>query len=62
MILPLVALSIPPKRLRIVVFPAPLGPNITTNSPFSIANDTLWAAVILTSPIIYSFFTFLSSM
>ena len=44
------------------VFPAPLGHTITTNSPFSIANDTLWAAVILTSPIVYSFFTFFSSI
>ena len=39
--LPLLALSIPPKIFKIVVFPAPLGPNTTVSSPSSISKETL---------------------
>ena len=49
--LPPVNVSIPPKILRQVVFPAPLGPNIQTNSPFSISNEVSFNAFISTSPI-----------
>ena len=51
MTFPSVNVSIPPKMLRQVVLPAPLGPNIQTNSPFSISNEVSFNAVISTSPI-----------
>ena len=45
------ALSIPPSMLRMVVFPAPLAPTMTQNSPFSISKLTSSTALISTSPI-----------
>ena len=36
---PLVALSIPPRIFNTVVFPAPLGPTMTTNSPSFISKS-----------------------
>ena len=51
---PEVTLSIPPKTFSAVVFPAPLGPTITTNSPFSISKFALSNALMLFSPTIYS--------
>jgi len=59
---PEVALSIPPKILRVVVFPAPLGPTIATNSPLSILKLVLSKALITISPILYSLTTSLNSM
>ena len=59
---PLVAESIPPSMFRVVVFPAPLGPTITTSSPFSILKLALSSALIVISPILYSLHTFLNSM
>ena len=61
-ILPLVALSIPPNKFKIVVFPAPDGPTITTNSPLSILKSTPSEALISISPILYVFFTLSKTM
>ena len=40
------------------LYPAPLGPNTTANSPLSILKSTPFNALIFTSPILYIFFTF----
>ena len=45
---PEVAVSIPPRIFNTVVFPAPLGPTITTNSPFSMVKlipSTAWMVI-----------------
>ena len=59
---PLVTVSIPPKRFNKVDFPAPEGPNITTNSPLLISKDTLSKALSFFSPTLYVLVTFLSSI
>ena len=59
---PDVTWSIPPNIFKAVVFPAPLGPTITTNSPFSIEKLVLFNAFIIISPILYSLHTFLNSI
>ena len=41
---PDVGLSIPPKIFKAVVLPAPDGPSITTNSPFSMEKDVSFSA------------------
>ena len=41
---------LPPRMFSTVVFPAPLGPTITQNSPLSISKEILSAALIVTSP------------
>ena len=46
------------KNPRMVVFPAPEAPTMTQNSPFSISKSTSCRAVISTSPVLYTFFTF----
>ena len=62
MICPYVALSIPPIKLRRVVFPAPLAPTITTTSPFFISKETLSTASISMSPVLYLFTRFFISI
>ena len=49
---PLVKLSIPPKIFKQVVFPAPEGPKIQTNSPLFILKEVFESALISTSPIL----------
>ena len=48
--LPPLAVSMPPKIFKRVVFPAPLGPKITTNSPLFIPKFILSKAVIFIFP------------
>ena len=50
------------EEAAVVDFPAPLGPTITTSSPFSISKFALSNALMLFSPTIYSLTTFLNSM
>ena len=59
---PEVDVSIPPKILRAVVFPAPEAPKITANSPFSIEKFAQFRALILFSSEPYSFTTLLNSI
>ena len=48
---PLVTVSSPPTRFRMVVLPDPLGPTITSNSPAQISSETSRRASTATSPI-----------
>ena len=60
--LPLVTLSIPPSKLSSVDLPAPLGPSITTNSPFGILKFILFNALNVFSPILYDLTTSLKTI
>ena len=48
----------PPSIFSTVVLPAPEGPTMMANSPFSTVKSTPSTALMVTSPILYSFFTF----
>jgi hypothetical protein len=52
---PDVGLSIPPMILSTVLFPEPLGPRTTTNSPLSTSKLMPSEALTFTWPIVYSF-------
>ena len=52
----------PPSMLSTVVLPAPEGPTMMVNSPLSTVKSTPSTALIVTSPIRYSFFTFSKDM
>ena len=54
---PEVSVSIPPRMLRTVVFPAPEGPTIITNCPLSMSRVTPSQAFIVLSPTLYVFTT-----
>ncbi len=61
-IVPPSEVSIPPRRFRTVVLPAPEAPTTTAKSPFSMVKSTPSTAVIVTSPIWYLFCTLLNSI
>ena len=59
-ICPFVVVSSPPSRFSSVLFPAPDGPSITTNSPLFIVRFMLFSAFIVWFPFLYSLVTFFS--